>query len=99
MPFEKFNEYINKIEKYANIKIYDTRSLKPFGLNKYEKISDTYYGNFKGSEINELKKVCKIPSIKSLFNDDLINLVNKLYHEDISLYKNQFNIDPLDIFN
>jgi hypothetical protein len=99
VPFEKINKYLNQVEQYAKIKIYDARSLKPSGLNKHEKISDTYYGNFKGSEINELKKMGKIPSIKSLFNNDLINWVNKLYHEDISLYKNQFNIDPLDIFN
>jgi hypothetical protein len=99
VPFEKFNEYTNKIEKHANIKIYDTRELKPFRLNKHEKISDTYYGNFKGSEIKELKKLGKIPNIKSMFNDELINIVKRLFQDDISLYKKKFTVDPLDIFN
>ena len=79
--------------------LFRSRSLKPFGLNKHEKISDTYYGNFKGSEIKELKKLGKIPNIKSMFNDDLINIVKRLFQDDISLYKKKFTVDPLDIFN
>ena len=99
VPFEKFNEYVSKIEQYANIKILDTRSLRPIGLNQHQKISDEYYGNFKGSKINELKNLGKIPSLKSMFNDKLIDLVNKLFRDDILLYKKNFSINPLDIFN
>ena len=99
VPFEQFQEYSSRIERYANIKIHDTRLLVPFGLGKLEKITDNYYGNFKGAKINSLIKIGKIPSVKSMFNNDLINLVNKLFHDDISLYKKQFTVDPLDIFN
>ena len=37
--------------------------------------------------------------LKSMFNDKLIDLVNKLFRDDILLYKKNFSINPLDIFN
>jgi hypothetical protein len=100
VPFEKFVEFKEKIEFYSKINIKDARLLRiSNGSNHFNKVTDTNYFNIKGHKINDLQKMGKIPSIKSMFSDELINLVSRLYKEDIFIYKKQFQLDPLDIFN
>lgn len=99
IPFEKFNDYVNKIELIAKIKVYDQRDFLDYSSGKLDKIFDIFYGNTSGIEILKLISSGKIPHFKSFYNDKLINLVSKIYHQDIELYKNIFNIDAKDIFN
>lgn len=99
IPFEKFNDYIDKIELIAKIKLHDQRNFLDYSSDKFEKISNIFYGDTSGIEILKLISSGKIPHFKCLYNDKLISLVSKIYHQDIELYKNVFNIDAKDIFS
>lgn len=99
IPFEKFNDYIDKIELNSKIKVHDQRSFLDYSSDKFDTICDNFYGETSGIKIMELISSGKIPHYKSFYNDQLINLISKIYYQDIELYKNIFNIDPKDIFN
>jgi hypothetical protein len=75
IPFEKFNDYVDKIELIAKIKVYDQRDFLDYSSDKLDKIFDIFYGNTSGIEILKLISSGKIPHFKSFYNDKLINLV------------------------
>ena len=56
------------------------------GLNKVD-------GNFSKTnelEIQKMKEVGNIPSYKSMFDEETINLVKEIYSDDIDLYSSKF---------
>lgn len=90
---ELFSEAINKL-KIKGIKVFDTRTEMDHSLQKLKKIN----GNFtdtKEIEIKKMKEGGKIPSYKSMFDDETLELVNEIYSDDLALFKKHFRKDLL----
>ena len=97
LHYEKYDDYfsleqlpeaINKL-KNKGFKFIDTRNEMKhslLGLNKVD-------GNFSKTnelEIQKMKEVGNIPSYKSMFDEETINLVKEIYSDDIDLYSSKF---------
>ena len=53
------------------------------------------FTNTKEIEIKKMKENGNIPSYKSMFDKEAIELVNEIYSDDIALYKKYFRKDFL----
>jgi hypothetical protein len=85
---EQFPEAINKLSN-KGLKFFDTRNEMKhslLGLNKVD-------GNFSKTnelEIKKMKEGANIPSYRSMFDEETINLVKEIYSDDIDLYSSKF---------
>jgi hypothetical protein len=85
---EQFPEAINKLSN-KGLKFFDTRNKMKhslIGLNKVD-------GNFSKTnelEIKKMKEGGNIPSYRSMFDEETINLVKEIYSDDIDLYSSKF---------
>jgi TPR repeat protein len=73
----------------------DARNLTGHGTDKFEMLNNSDYSKTSAFDIAVLKRAGKCPSHKALYNDELIQLVKKLYAEDISLYTKRCNQSDL----
>ena len=85
---EQFPEAINKLSN-KGLNFFDTRNEMKhslLGLNKVD-------GNFSKTnqlEIKKMKEGGNIPSYRSMFDEETINLVKEIYSDDIDLYSSKF---------
>ena len=85
---EQFPEAINKLSN-KGLKFFDTRNEMKHSLLGMNKVD----GNFSKTnelEIIKMKEDGNIPSYKSMFNEETINLVKEIYSDDIDLYLSKF---------
>ena len=90
---ELFNDAVNKLEK-KGIKVFDTRVEMNHSLQGFKK-NNGNFTNTKEIEIKKMKEHGNIPSYKSMFDKETIELVNEIYSDDIALYKKYFRKDFL----
>ncbi|MDP2902090.1 MAG: sulfotransferase family 2 domain-containing protein [Methylovulum sp.] len=92
---ENFSAAKEVIEKKAQIKIVDARPLTKHGIDRFVHLTDRHYADALPAEIRALKATGKVPDPASLYDDELIAIVKKLFKKDIDLYKNLFGTKPL----
>lgn len=84
---EAFGEAVRQIQDKTGMTIFDARGITGHGLEKLELIDRGDHANLRASEISSLKREKVCPSPRSLYNDELVAVVNKAFAEDIALYK------------
>ncbi|MDC9501166.1 sulfotransferase family 2 domain-containing protein [Pseudoalteromonas sp. Angola-18] len=92
---EHFDKAITILKEKIDLNVVDARSLTGHGTDKFEILNDDNYSQTAAFDIAILKRQGKCPSHKSLYTDELIQLVKKLYAEDISLYTERCNKNDL----
>ncbi len=84
--FEDFDNIKNTLKTKIDLDLIDTREITNHGKEK----SNAIDGNFSTTSVAELKLLktkSSLPSTESLFNDDLLELTNKIYKSDFELRK------------
>jgi len=88
---ENFSKAIPIIEQKSGIKVVDARPLTRHGSDRFVTIDDSsYYGACLPEEIQALKAAGRLPSAQSLYDDEGVALVRKLFKKDIALYQQLF---------
>ena len=80
--------------KDKGVMIYDTREHLKHDLNNFKKI-DGDFSKTKEVEIKEMRKDGDVPSYKSMYGIDEIQLVREIYEDDLNLYSQHFGVDNL----
>lgn len=92
---ERFAEAVPAIESKAGIQVVDARPLTQHGTDRFILLNDSYYGNHLPEQIRALKTTGTLPSPASLYDDESIALVRKLFKKDLALYKKLFGDQDL----
>lgn len=92
---EHFDKAITTLKDKIDLDVVDARNLTGHGTDKFEMLNNSDYSKTSAFDIAVLKRAGKCPSHKALYNDELIQLVKKLYAEDISLYTKRCNQSDL----
>jgi hypothetical protein len=92
---EAFGEAVRSIQDKTGMRISDARGITGHGLDKLEMIERGDHANLRAAEISALKREKKCPSPRTLFNAELIEIVNKVFAEDIEIYKQHFGKNGL----
>lgn len=87
---ENFPEAATTLKQKIDLDIVDARKLTLHGVSHLEKVNNKEFPNMAASTIRQLKATGSSPTPYSLYNDELIDMVNAMYAEDIALYKAQF---------
>jgi len=88
---ENFSQAVPIIEQQCGIKVIDARPLTRHGSDRFVTLDDgNYYGDCLPEEIRALKVAGKLPSPQSLYDEEGVALVKKLYKKDIALYQELF---------
>lgn len=83
---EHFDKAITALKDKIDFKVVDARSLTGHGTDKFEMLNDDNYSQTTAFDIAVFKREGKCPSHKALYTEELVQLVKKLYADDISLY-------------
>lgn len=94
---EEFSKVITTLKTKINLEIIDGRNLTNHGIDKF-KLLDDDFSQVRSADIAKLKQEGFCPSPKSLYSDELIEKVQKLYCNDLQLYKETINTANL-MFN
>ncbi len=87
---ENFNEAIDTLKRRIDLDIVDARSLTNHGTEKYILVSDGNYSDTPAFDISVMKRQGFCPSHKSLYDQELYDIVSELYSQDIELYVEKF---------
>ena len=85
---ESFSEAINSLVS-RGFKVHDTRAALKHDLSNMKRV-DGDFSKTKQEELQKMKEEGYLPSYKSMFGDEEIELVNDIYNDDINLYKSHF---------
>lgn len=93
---ESFQDAALILKEKIDLDIYDARKLAGHGLEQYEKMPNIHNAfNLNSQEIKSLQLSGKCPTIESLYNDELMSIVNKIYADDVALFKDAIGNDKL----
>lgn len=92
---EHFNKAITTLKEKIDFDVVDARSLTGHGTDKFEMLNDDNFSQTPAFDIAVLKRAGKCPSHKVLYNEELVQLVKKLYADDIALYSKRCNKEDL----
>lgn len=99
LVYEKYDDYFcledfQQVEKTLlekiDLKIVDTRNLIRHGADQFTPIKQGNYSDTPASKVAELKRSGHIPAPETLYDEELIARVGKIYREDIDLYLEKF---------
>jgi hypothetical protein len=88
---EKFDEVCLDLDLKIGLKIVDTRKISKHGIDGFKLVTDRNYSNISALDILRMKKEGLCPSPTALFNDELRDLVTKIYEDDFKLYKEKIS--------
>lgn len=83
---EHFDKATTTLKEKIDFDVVDARSLTGHGTDKFEMLNDDNFSRTSAFDIAVLKRAGKCPSHKALYTEELIQLVKKLYADDIALY-------------
>jgi hypothetical protein len=92
---EAFSDAARRIQDRTGMTIYDAREITGHGLGKFKLIDQGSHANLRAADISSLKGNNVCPSPRSLYNDELIEIVNKAFAEDIAIYERHFGKNGL----
>jgi hypothetical protein len=92
---EHFDKVISTLKEKIDFNVVDARSLTAHGTDKFEMLNDDNFSQISAFDIAILKRQGKCPSHKSLYTNELVQLVKKLYAEDLALYSKHCDASDL----
>jgi hypothetical protein len=92
---EHFGKAITTLKEKIDFDVVDARSLTAHGTDKFEMMNNKDYSQTFAFDIAVLKRAGKCPSHKALYTSELIELVKKLYADDIALYSKHCDASDL----
>ena len=104
MVYEDYDDYF-ALEDFATatkvlkdkigLELVDARPLTQHGSDGYRKLSKRKPYTRSPLELLEYKSQGFLPSIKTMYSDELVACVKKAYRADIALYKKKIGADTL----
>lgn len=85
--FHDFDEIVKTLSEKISLEVIDARELTSHGTEAFTIIKNESFSHTLPREIFEMKRNGSCPSLASLYNDELIDIVSKIYHKDINLYR------------
>ncbi len=82
-----FNRLTKVLKKRISVNVLDVRKLTKHGLDGLSLLDNECFSQTLPGEILEMKKKGFCPSHKSLYNEELIDIVADLYFDDFTLYR------------
>lgn len=92
---EDFETAAATLKEKIGFKIIDARELSKHGSSHLEKIKGQSLSLACPHELLELKEQGLSPDYRSLYSDQLVDIVQELYKEDLALYSNNFGTSKL----
>lgn len=92
---ENFSQVIKTLKDKISLDVVDARPLTLHGIDSYELLNDKNYSQVPAFDIALLKRQGKCPTPASLYTPHLIEIVKKLYAEDLILYKSKCDAKKL----
>ncbi|WP_417311015.1 sulfotransferase family 2 domain-containing protein [Devosia sp.] len=92
---ENFSLIEKRLRKRLAFHVIDARELTGHGTEGYTKLVDENYASMDAFDISVLKRKGFCPSYSSLYTDELVEVVSRIYSEDIELYKSKFGSENL----
>ena len=86
-PFEEFPRMTEELEQKIGLVLVDARPLTKHGRDGFKKLSRRTPYRLRPLELLGLKKDGFLPTLKSMYSDELVKCVKKAYKQDIALYK------------
>ena len=91
---EKFHDAEKTLEKKIGFKVIDARARIGHDTSRFKKITGEFTRE-PAHAIRELKRQGTVPAYESLYNDEVKEIVDRIYLEDIELYKTHFGTSSL----
>ncbi len=85
---ENFSEAIKILDQDIGFKVEDTRSLIGHHTHDTRKLTDIEQPET--LKIQQLKKLEILPSVKNMYNEEMLEKVSNIYHQDIEFYCSKF---------
>lgn len=95
--FEDFPRMAEKLKSKIDLDLVDARPLTKHGSDGYRRLSRKEPFRLSPFKLLGLKKGGSVPTIKSMYSDELVEFVKKAYKRDITLYKRKIGSDKLAI--
>jgi hypothetical protein len=92
---EQFSVAIQTLKERIGLSIHDARTLTGHGTDQYEMVRGSCIADKAAFDIAVMQRSGKCPDYKSMFDDELITIVMKLYKNDFILYKEKFKSENL----
>ena len=92
---EHFDKAITTLKEKIDFDVVDARSLTGHGTDKFEMLNDDNFSKTSAFDIAVLKRAGKCPSHKALYTEELVQLVKKLYADDLALYSKRCDENDL----
>jgi hypothetical protein len=86
---EDMTSAITTLKSKIDFSIVDAREQTKHGTDGFEVIDTVNFAQYRARHLYAMKLKNTIPSYKSLYNEELIDLVASIYKEDIALYSRE----------
>jgi len=87
---EDFDTAVNVLKEKIGLDLVDARPLTNHGTSGFRKLSRSKPFRLAPFELLGLKMRGSLPSLKSMYSDEMIECVQRAYRQDIALYKRKF---------
>lgn len=88
--FSDFKIIKTTLKKKINLELIDTRDITNHGREKYRVIKDGNYSTTSVIKLKQLKEQGSLPSLESMYSEELKKKVQQLYEQDFSIRKKVF---------
>lgn len=85
--FEDIHQLVDTLKARIDFEVVDARPLTKHGMAGYRKLSRKEPFRLAPFELLGLKKRGSVPSLKSMFSEELVDCVKRAYRKDIAVYK------------
>jgi hypothetical protein len=93
---EDFGCAVDTLKRKIGFTVHDARHLVRHGADRYQSLkSETGFCDMPVFEIAAMKRRGGIPAIESLFDDEIIGAIRKMYAEDFAIYDALIGKPPL----
>lgn len=91
---ESFSDAIHTLKQQIGFEVHDARHLSGHGIERFDLIEGSN-SKLTVQEIHNLKQNGTCPAPESLYSTELVEIVKKLYKDDIDFYRLKFGEDNL----
>lgn len=92
---ERFQQAVPIIAEKAKITVEDVRKISNHSTQGFTKVTEGCFADTPVNELREMKAANHIPAHSAMFDDEAVNMVSKLYGDDIAMYRHHFGADDL----
>jgi hypothetical protein len=85
---ENFGHAVDTLHRKIGFTVNDTRHLLRHGADQHKSVrSETGFCDLPICEISGMKRRGETPAVESLFNDEIIGSIRRIYADDIAIYE------------